>query len=100
MGTVGGFCWTEGSEPSGFQEFTTPGAFSFTVPAGVTIVSITACGGGGAGGNTYSGEGFYNGGGGGAAIFGEKHLVTPGQTITGTIGGWRGVERREKFHGG
>lgn len=77
---------------SGFQEFTTPGAFSFTVPAGVTLVSLTACGGGGGGaagvcsnssGSLKRGGG---GGGGGAAVFGKKVSVTPGQTISGTVG--------------
>lgn len=81
---------TTGKIFGGFQEFTTPGAFSFTVPEGVTVISITACGGGG-GGHTkgsysYSGASFGSGGGGGAAVFGLKHTVTPGQVIRGTVG--------------
>lgn len=77
---------------SGFQEFTTPGAFSFTVPAGVTLVSLTACGGGGGGGSGYTDQG-GGGGGGGAAVFGKKISVSPGQIIKGTVGsGGTGAE--------
>lgn len=61
---------------------------SFTVPAGVYVVSILAAGGGAGGqglqkiGSTYS-DG-YNGGAGGAGII--KLKVTPGSTITFTVG--------------
>ena len=93
----------------GYKEFSTPGSFSFTVPAEVSWISITACGGGGGGrgGNssntTYrSGGDGGGGGGGGSAIVGCKYPVTPGQTITGTVGagGIGGASRQAGSAGG
>ena len=85
---------------SGFQEFDTPGAFSFTVPAGVTLISITACGGGG-GGCASSNIACGCGGGGGAAVLGMKRTVTPGQVISGTVGaGGQGSDGRSNAANG
>lgn len=65
---------------------------SFTVPAGVYVVSILAAGGGAGGQGYHQGGGTiynpghdgYNGGAGGAGII--KLKVTPGSTITFTVG--------------
>ncbi len=63
------------------QTFTSSG--SFTVPAGVKSIKITAAGGGGGGaGGTYG----CAGGGGGACIVGVYFNVTPSQAIPITIG--------------
>lgn len=73
----------------GFKEYTSPGTYTFTVPAGVTVLSITACGGGG-GGGYYDYDAGHNGGGAGgggaAAAVGRKVTVTPGQALTITVG--------------
>ena len=74
----------------GAQEFTSNG--TFTVPAGVTKIWVTACGaGGGGGGCLYSSDAEYtvydgNGGNGGAAVKRQPFSVTPGQSIAITIG--------------
>lgn len=58
---------------------------SFTVPAGITQVTVEAWGGGGKGGSRTSGSGAYGGGGGGAYA---RKLVTvvPNTTYTVTVG--------------
>lgn len=75
------------------QKFTASG--SFTVPDGVTTIYLTGCaaGGGGASGATNNGGqsslvGGGGGGGGGAgqSIIKQAYSVTPGQTLTITIG--------------
>jgi hypothetical protein len=63
------------------QVFTSSG--TFTIPTGITAVKVTVVGGGGAGGGGSAGGG--GGGGGGSAI---KYLtsLTPGNTLTVTVG--------------
>lgn len=73
----------------GVQRFTSNG--SFTVPAGVTTIYVSACAGGGGGGgnatvgdpNIISGAG---GGGAGQSIICQEYAVTPGEVIPITIG--------------
>ena len=70
----------------GKKMFTTVGATTWTVPAGVTQVWISGAGGGGGGGrttNTSAGAG----GGGGAACMATAVTVTPLASITVTVGG-------------
>lgn len=64
------------------QTFTSSG--TFTIPSGVTAIKMTIVGGGGAGGSGAAGPA-GGGGGGGAAI---KFLtgLTPGNTLTVTVG--------------
>ena len=73
----------------GQQEYTTPGTYNWTCPAGVTSVSAVCVGAGGAGGargthltNGSSAQGGYGGG------LGWKNniSVTPGQTYTVVVG--------------
>lgn len=72
------------------QYFTTSG--TFTVPAGITSITIVACGGGGGGGGGssryYAGDYYFSGGAGGGR--GELRsvtvAVTPGQVITFEVG--------------
>lgn len=64
-------------------EFTTPGTFSWTAPAGVTNVSVVAIGGGGGGGQTSDGAG---GGAGGGLGWKRRVAVTPGQDYTVVVG--------------
>jgi hypothetical protein len=67
--------------------FTTPGSFSYTVPTGVTRVRLKGWGAGGGGGGAASGSpGGAASGGGSGAYFEKSVAVSPGDTITGTIG--------------
>lgn len=64
---------------------------SFTVPAGVTAISMLTIGGGGGGNDIQGGGG--SGGGGGALSFSNSVSVTPGETLTIEVGtpGTRGI---------
>jgi len=65
--------------------FTSSG--TFTVPAGITSVSVLVVGGGGGGGGPGSGEGSGRGGGAaGGALYNSAYTVTPGANITVTVG--------------
>lgn len=76
----------------GVFEEATPGAFSTTLPEGVTKIKVTACGAGGSGAGWKSedrymySDGPAGGGGGGAAIVEKEFEVESGATITGNIG--------------
>lgn len=69
--------WGPDAHPTGEAVFTTPGTYNWTVPAGVTSVSAVAVGGGASGGSA--------GGDGGCLRWGTFN-VTPGQSITITVG--------------
>jgi hypothetical protein len=65
------------------QLYDTPGTYTFTVPAGVTQLTMLAVGGGGGGSqNTTS----PSGGGGGTLVFYNNVAVTPGETFTVVVG--------------
>jgi len=64
----------------------TGGDQQFIVPAGVRSIIAHLFGGGGGGGYSGYGNGFSKGGGGGAYIVGELD-VTPGSTVTLSVGG-------------
>lgn len=64
---------------TGKNIFTTSG--TFTVPAGVTQIYVSGCGGGGGGSSVYG-----CGGGGGASIYRRPITVTPGQSISYVVG--------------
>jgi hypothetical protein len=70
--------------PSGRQTFTSNG--TFTIPAGVTTVRVTVVGGGGGGNNTTS-----SGGGGGGGAIRVLTGLTPGATLSVTVGGGGGT---------
>lgn len=82
--TSNGSSWTSATPSAigGIQVFTSSG--TFTVPAGITKVKVTVIGGGG-GGADQGGAGGYGGGGGGTAIKIVSGL-TPGSTISVTVG--------------
>ena len=82
--TAGAFAVTE--------TFDTPGTTTWTVPAGVTIITVEAWGGGGAGGgSTTAGGGTNNArggaGGGGGAYASSTLTVTPGESLTIVVAG-------------
>lgn len=66
------------------QNYTTAGTHSFTVPAGVTSISVAAIGGGGGGYGSSSNPG--SGGGGGAFMYANNVSVTAGQVLTVAVG--------------
>jgi hypothetical protein len=67
------------------QTFTTTGSGqTFTIPAGVTALKVTVVGGGGNGGSTSTNYG--GGGGGGGAGISYLTGLTPGNTISVTVG--------------
>ena len=65
--------------------FSTVGSTSWTVPSGVSSVSVLVVGGGG-GGGWHDGDGGGGGGGGGGVIYNPSYSVTPGQAITVVVG--------------
>ena len=70
------------AEP-GQSEYTTPGTYSFVAPSGVYTISAVVIGGGGRGRFSSSGGG---GGGGGGLRWINTLPVTPGETLTITVG--------------
>jgi len=69
----------------GSQAFTTPGQTSFTVPSGVTVITVRCYGGGGPGGSSNRAGG--RGGGGGGGNFAESTIaVSPGETYGIQVG--------------
>ena len=70
--------------PHGKQVFTTSG--TFVVPANVTTIWVSMCGGGGGGGGGTGGAPSGSGGGGADAIIATSYTATPSQNITVTIG--------------
>ena len=69
------------------QEYTSPGTYSWTCPAGVIKVHVVAVGGGG----HYTQYGNYGSGGGGGLAYKNNISVTPGQSYTVVVGA-RGAE--------
>lgn len=69
-----------------YQNYSTPGTYTFIVPAGVTLLSAMAVGGGGAGDDGNSGDGGGGGGSGGSAGYFANLTVTPGASITVVVG--------------
>ena len=83
--------------------FSTPGAWSWTVPSGTTTIGVLVAGGGGAGGG-YDSNGSGGNGGSGALIYFTLN-VTPGQTLSGIIGqggtgGWNAAASCQGGGGG
>ena len=70
------------------MEYTVPGTYVITIPSIITSVSIVCVGGGGGAmaGITNLGFSGSSGGGGGALAYSNSVAVTPGQTMTITVG--------------
>lgn len=70
------------------QTYNTPGTYSFTVPAGVTSITVSAWGAGGAGGGVVGNNNNPRGGGGGEAgsFVRGTMAVTPGTVYTVVVG--------------
>ncbi len=67
----------------GQQEFTTPGTYTFIVPANVESLSMVAVGGGAGGAQNVNDGG---GGGGGALAYSNNVAVTPGEALVVVVG--------------
>lgn len=67
-----------------YTNYTAAGTYTWTVPAGVTSISILGVGGGGGGAQNSSGG---SGGSGGSLNFVNNLAVTPGDTYTIVVGG-------------
>ena len=69
----------------GEVSFTTPGSFSWVVPAGVTEVSVVAVGAGGGAGAAGQ-DNSAGGGGAGGLLFKNDIIVTPGNSVSVVVG--------------
>ena len=81
---------TSRTPPTGQQEYTIPGTYSWTAPADVYVVSVVAIGGGGGG----EADGSNNNGGAGGGLGWRNNIaVTPGNSYTVVVGagGTRGT---------
>lgn len=73
--------------PSGTQNYTTPGDYEFTVPAGVSSLNVELAGGGGSGGFAVRDEPQMGGGGGGSGGYLTRSIsVFPGQKLQVRVG--------------
>jgi hypothetical protein len=61
--------------------YTTPGTYTFVVPAGYTSISAVVVGGGGGGGNDTANDESGSGGGGGGLAYQASIAVTPGKVL-------------------
>lgn len=86
---AGGYIYTVGGIAFNGKLFTSQGAASFTVPDGVTSLSVKLWGGGGGGGGGGSNAAGGAGGGGGATT--ATFSVTPGETLDVYVGGGGGA---------
>lgn len=66
--------------------FTATGSSSWTVPTGVSSVSVLVVGGGGMGGGSGAGNSAGAGGGGGGVVVHSTFPVTPGGSVSYTVG--------------
>ena len=101
-----------GSVANGSQLWTTPGTYTWTVPAGVTRILVDiegGGGGGGGGGGAYYNNAYYSGNGGGGGGSGSRQLgfidVSKTDTVTitvasGGIGGSAGAVGGNGSNGG
>ncbi|GIP25480.1 hypothetical protein J23TS9_06100 [Paenibacillus sp. J23TS9] len=74
-----------GTPPVGKQEFSTVGTYNFTIPEGVTRITVVLSGGGGGGGGGYNGTAGGGGGATGGVSIGTLNVV-PGQSCSIVVG--------------
>ena len=88
--TSNGSSWVSAAISVGSAATVFASSGTFTIPAGITKVKMTVVGGGGTGSSAVGSQGGVGGSGGGAAI---KWLsgLTPGNTLTVTVGGAAGT---------
>jgi len=84
--SIPGGTYTPPVPPATDINYSTPGTYTFIVPANATTLSAMAVGAGGAGDDGNTGDGGGGGGSGGSAAFFNNLSVTPGQTLTIVVG--------------
>ena len=104
-GTVaaGGYVYSVGGSAFNGQIYSAAGTSTYTVPTGVTTITVKAWGGGGGGGNATGSGNTGNGGNGGGGGFAQANLtVTPGANLTVDVGtgGTAGGTTRNGGNGG
>lgn len=95
---AGGYLYSVGGLSLNGQIYTAQGASTFTVPAGVTSLSVKVWGGGGGGGA--GGSAAAGGTGGGGGYVSGNVTVTPGETLTVYVGGGGATGTRNTAGGG
>lgn len=83
------------------QLYTTPGTYTWTVPAGATSICVVCVGGGGGGGG--NGSSSMRGGGGGGLSYKNNIAVLVGNTYTVTVGAGgigSGQDLQKQYRGG
>jgi len=73
--------------------YTTVGSGTFSVPSGISAVQVLVVAGGGAGGGGTTGAGSGGGGGAGGVLIHPSFPVTPGGTVSYTLGGGGSANR-------
>ena len=95
---AGGYVYSVGGISQNGQVYTAQGTSTFTVPAGVTSISVKVWGGGGGGGA--GGSSAAGGAGGGAGYVSGTITVTPGETLDVYVGGGGAAGTRNTSGGG
>ncbi|MFZ1317473.1 MAG: hypothetical protein WAQ26_03420, partial [Candidatus Saccharimonas aalborgensis] len=95
---AGGYLYSVGGLSLNGQIYTAQGASTFTVPAGITSLSVKVWGGGGGGGA--GGSAAAGGTGGGGGYVSGSVAVTPGETLTVYVGGGGATGTRNTAGGG
>lgn len=75
--------------PSGQEDFTSPGVFTFVVPAGISVLKIVAIGAGGGAGIPQrfgTSNAIYQSGSGGSVAWSNNVPVSPGQELMVVVG--------------
>jgi len=86
---AGGFIYSVGGTSFNGQTYTSQGSSSFTVPSGVTSITVKLWGGGGGGGGGAR-SGAIGGTGGGGGYVSATLSVTPGEVLDVYVGGGGG----------
>ena len=95
---AGGYLYSVGGNSFNGQVYSAQGASTFTVPDGVTSLTVKVWGGGGGGGS--GGSAAAGGAGGGAGYVSGTIAVTPNETLTVYVGGGGGGGTRNTAGGG
>lgn len=95
---AGGYLYSIGGTSLSGQIFSAQGESTFTVPAGITSISVKAWGAGGGGGA--GGSAAAGGTGGGGGYVSGTIAVTPGETLTVYVGGGGAAGTRNISGGG
>lgn len=95
---AGGYIYSVGGGSFSGQTFSSQGAATFTVPSGITSISVKMWGGGGGGGS--GGTSSTGGAGGGAGYVTGSLTVTPNETLNIYVGGGGSAGTKNTTSGG